>query len=53
MDDVKGGGWIFFAGTMMLPAGVLNGIEGFAGIDSENFFLEGERGQAHPHRAAH
>lgn len=43
MDDVKGGGWIFFAGTMMMLAGVLNGIWGFAAIDGANFFLEDER----------
>jgi len=38
-DEVKGGGWIFFAGTMMLLAGVLNGIWGFAAIDNANFFV--------------
>jgi hypothetical protein len=43
MEDVKGGGWIFFAGTMMLIAGVLNGIWGFAAIDGANFFIEDER----------
>ena len=43
MDDVKGGGWIFFAGTMMFLAGVLNGIWGFAAIDNANFFLEDDR----------
>jgi hypothetical protein len=43
MEDVRGGGWIFFAGTMTLLAGVLNGIWGFAAIDGANFFLEDER----------
>ena len=42
-EEIKGGGWIFFAGTMMFLAAILNGIWGFAAIDGANFFIEDER----------
>ncbi len=42
-DRVEGGGWLMFAGIMVLIAGILNCIWGFAAIDSANFFVEEER----------
>ena len=44
MDDTeKGGGWLVFAGIMVMLAGVLNAIWGIAAIDTASFFLEDER----------
>jgi hypothetical protein len=44
MDDTaQGGGWLTFAGIMVLIAGILNVIWGIAAIDSANFFVEDER----------
>jgi hypothetical protein len=44
MDDTtRGGGWLTFAGIMVLLAGVLNVIWGIAAIDSSSFFVEDER----------
>jgi hypothetical protein len=44
MDDTThGGGWLTFAGIMVMLAGVLNVIWGIAAIDSANFFVEEER----------
>jgi hypothetical protein len=37
-DD--GGGWVMFAGTMILIVGVLNVIYGIAAIDRANFFIQ-------------
>ena len=42
-ESVKGGGWLLFAGIMMLLAGTLNCIWGIAAIDNANFFVEHER----------
>ena len=42
-DRVEGGGWLMFAGVMILIAGTLNCIWGFAAIDGANFFVEDER----------
>jgi hypothetical protein len=43
MDETRGGGWLLFAGIMILIAGTLNVIWGIAAIDSANFFLEDDR----------
>jgi hypothetical protein len=43
VDDVKGAGWLAFAGIMVMIAGILNCIWGFAAIDNANFFVEDER----------
>ncbi len=43
MDDVRGEGWLIFAGIVILLAGVLNVIWGIAAIDKASFFLEEER----------
>lgn len=42
-DTGEGGGWLMFAGIMVLIAGTLNCIWGFAAIDNANFFVEDER----------
>jgi hypothetical protein len=42
-DRVEGGGWLMFAGIMVLIAGTLNCIWGFAAIDDANFFIEDQR----------
>lgn len=42
-DRVEGGGWLMFAGVMILIAGTLNCIWGFAAIDDANFFVEDKR----------
>ena len=39
-ESVKGGGWLLFAGIMLLLAGTLNVIWGIAAIDNANFFVE-------------
>lgn len=44
MDETtRGAGWLMFAGVVVMIAGVLNVIWGFAAIDDANFFLEDER----------
>jgi hypothetical protein len=44
MDDtMRGGGWVAFAGIMILIAAVLNVIWGIAAIDKASFFIEDER----------
>ena len=41
MDEaVEGGGWLMFAGIMVLIAGTLNCIWGIAAIDGSTFFVE-------------
>jgi hypothetical protein len=42
-DRVQGGGWVLFAGIMILVAGVLNIIWGIAAIDSSRFFVADTR----------
>ena len=42
-DTGEGGGWLMFAGIMVVIAGTLNCIWGFAAIDNANFFVEDER----------
>jgi hypothetical protein len=42
MDETKGGGWILFAGIMLLIVGVLDVIWGIAAIDKATFFVEDE-----------
>jgi hypothetical protein len=43
MDDVRGAGWLMFAGIMVLIVAVLNVIWGIAAIDNSTFFVEEER----------
>jgi hypothetical protein len=43
VEDVKGGGWLFFAGIMVFISGTLNALWGIAAIDGANFFVEDER----------
>jgi hypothetical protein len=42
-ESVKGGGWLLFAGIMILIAGTLNVIWGIAAIDKAHFFVEDKR----------
>lgn len=42
-ESVEGGGWLAFAGIMVLIAGTLNCIWGIAAIDGSTFFVEDER----------
>jgi hypothetical protein len=42
-DTIEGGGWLLFAGIMLLIVSVLNIIWGIGAIDSANFFVEEER----------
>ena len=39
-ESVEGGGWLLFAGIMVLIAGTLNCIWGIAAIDGSTFFVE-------------
>ena len=39
-DDIRGSGWLMFAGIMVLIVAVLNIIYGFAAIDNSKFFVE-------------
>ena len=43
MEDVKGAGWLMFAGIMVLIVAVLNIIYGIAAIDNARFFIEDQR----------
>lgn len=44
MDDrIEGGGWLMFAGIMVLIVAVLNIIYGIAAIDGSKFFIEDEK----------
>ena len=38
-DEERGGGWVTFAGILLLIVGTLNTIEGIAAIDRANFFV--------------
>ena len=42
-ESVEGGGWLLFAGIMLLIAGTLNCIWGIAAIDEANFFVGDQR----------
>jgi uncharacterized membrane protein HdeD (DUF308 family) len=42
-EATRGTGWILFAGAMLLFAGVVNAIFGFAAIDDSAFFVGDER----------
>jgi hypothetical protein len=42
-DDVRGAGWLTFAGIMILIVAVLNIVYGIAAIDSARFFIEDDR----------
>jgi hypothetical protein len=39
-DETRGGGWLLFAGMMLLFAGILNVIWGIAAIDDSAFFTD-------------
>jgi hypothetical protein len=41
--DVPGGGWILFAGIMLMLVGVLNVIWGIAAIDDSSFFVNDQK----------
>jgi len=43
MDDIRGAGWLVFAGIMIFIVGVLNAIWGIAAIDEAQFFLEDDK----------
>jgi hypothetical protein len=43
MDDVRGAGWLMFAGIMIFLVAVLNVIYGIAAIDGSKFFIEDEK----------
>jgi hypothetical protein len=43
MDDIRGAGWLMFAGIMVFLVAVLNMIYGIAAIDGSKFFIEDER----------
>jgi hypothetical protein len=43
--DYAGGGWLTFAGILLLIDGVLNFIGGIAAIDDANFFVNGAKFQ--------
>ncbi len=42
-DDIRGAGWLMFAGIMVLIVAVLNVIYGIAAIDGSKFFIEDEK----------
>jgi hypothetical protein len=42
-DDIRGAGWLMFAGIMVLIVAVLNIIYGIAAIDGSKFFIEDEK----------
>jgi hypothetical protein len=39
-DDDTGDGWVMFAGVMLLMVGILNVIDGIAGISNSTFFSD-------------
>lgn len=43
MDDIRGAGWLVFAGIMIFMVGVLNVIWGIAAIDGAQFFIEDDK----------
>ena len=42
-DVTKGGGWLLFAGIMIVMVGVLNVIYGIAAIDNASFFVADQK----------
>lgn len=42
-DDIRGAGWLMFAGIMILIVATLNIIYGIAAIDGARFFIEDEK----------
>jgi len=42
-EDVRGDGWVLFAGVMIMIAGFLNVIYGFAALDDSTFFTGDDR----------
>ena len=38
-EESRGGGWVAFAGIMLMIAGLMNSIGGIAAIDDANFFV--------------
>ena len=42
-DVSKGGGWLLFAGIMIVMVGVLNVIYGIAAIDNASFFIANQK----------
>jgi hypothetical protein len=43
MDEIRGAGWLMFAGIMVFLVAVLNMIYGIAAIDGSKFFIEDEK----------
>jgi hypothetical protein len=41
--DEEGGGWILFAGIMLMLVGILNVIWGIAAISNSSFFIHGTK----------
>ncbi len=39
--EVDGYGWVLFAGTMLMIAATLNGIDGIAAVSNSSFFAHG------------
>jgi hypothetical protein len=39
-DELRGGGWLFFAGVILMIVAVLNIIWGIAAIDESQFFIQ-------------
>jgi hypothetical protein len=42
-DVERGGGWLVFAGVMIVMVGILNVIYGIAAIDNANFFVANQK----------
>jgi len=42
-NDIRGAGWLMFAGIMVLIVATLNIIYGIAAIDGSKFFIEDEK----------
>lgn len=42
-EERRGGGWVTFAGILLLVVGTLNIIDGIAAIDKANFFVANQR----------
>jgi hypothetical protein len=38
-DDDRGGGWLVFAGVMLMIVGTLNFVYGIAAVDNANFYI--------------